>query len=130
MDVEECFDLCLLPFWPLCNVEFHSVKSVSELQERIPQAATGSNNPEEDIRSEQMALLIEQSYPAACISLVVAAVLVAILWPAQSPAHLLTWYGAFLACGMLRLAVFIAYRRSPAAPSPYSPPAARCNWAR
>ena len=69
-----------------------------------------------EIRSEQMALLIEQSYPAAYISLLVGALLVAILWPAQSHTKLLIWLGALLLAALLRLIVFRHYRRSPPAP--------------
>ncbi len=46
------------------------------------------------IRAEQLELLIDQSYPAAYMSLVVAGLLVMILWPAQDHRTLLFWLGA------------------------------------
>jgi diguanylate cyclase (GGDEF)-like protein len=65
------------------------------------------------IRAEQLELLIDQSYPAAYMSLVVAGLLVMILWPAQDHRTLLFWLGAAAITGLLRIVVFLQYWRWP-----------------
>ena len=65
------------------------------------------------IRAEQLELLIDQSYPAAYMSLLIAAVLVMILWEAVDHGSLLVWLGAVVLTGLSRIMVFIQYWRWP-----------------
>lgn len=65
------------------------------------------------IRAEQLELLIDQSYPAAYVSLLVAALVVAILWPAQDHLTLLVWLGCTVLAGLSRVLVFIHHWRWP-----------------
>ena len=63
------------------------------------------------IRSEQLELLLSQSYPAAFISPAMAVVLVAVLWSVREHTVLLSWYGAILFTTVMRLVVFVKYRQ-------------------
>ncbi len=65
------------------------------------------------IRAEQLELLIDQSYPAAYVSLLVAGLAVVILWSAQDHTTLLIWLGCTVLAGLSRLVVFIHYWRWP-----------------
>ena len=57
----------------------------------------------DQIRVEQLLLLLEQSFPGAFISAFVGVVVVAVLWGAQDQTVLLSWLAAVFVVGLSRL---------------------------
>lgn len=62
-------------------------------------------------RSDRLRLLYRQSYPALFVSTVAAFVLMVILWDHQDHQLLLAWFGTLFLTFVIRLALFIQYRR-------------------
>ncbi|MGW8248234.1 MAG: GGDEF domain-containing protein [Acidiferrobacterales bacterium] len=63
-------------------------------------------------RSDRLRLLYRQSFPALFVSFLAALVLLAILWNHQDHRLLLTWFGTLFLTSVIRLALFVLYRRS------------------
>jgi len=74
------------------------------------------NNTESDlsvlVQSDKLQLLYRQSFPAIFVSLFNAALLAAILWPAQDHQLLLIWFSIFLVSSTLRLFLFNRYYKA------------------
>ncbi len=62
------------------------------------------------VRSDRVALLYRQSFPAVFISLVVATILGVLLLPAADPVAVGIWMAVLVATTLARVALFIAYR--------------------
>jgi len=73
---------------------------------------TGSSNLSVLVQSDRLQLLYRQSYPAVFYSLISATILTAILWPAQNPETLLSWFGLLLLSAMGRLYLFKRYHKT------------------
>jgi diguanylate cyclase (GGDEF)-like protein len=65
---------------------------------------------EASINAEQVAILLNQSYLAAYLSLIIVILLAAILWPVQSEWKVLTWSATLITIGLVRLVIHAAYR--------------------
>ncbi|MCW8962224.1 MAG: diguanylate cyclase [Gammaproteobacteria bacterium] len=64
------------------------------------------------VRIDKLALLFQQSYPAIFVSLITAALLTAILWPAQEHSILLTWFAIIAFTALGRYVLFMRYRQA------------------
>jgi diguanylate cyclase (GGDEF)-like protein len=64
------------------------------------------------VQSDKLQLLYHQSSPAVYISIFNAALLTAILWPAQEHRVLLAWFSFLLITAMARLFLFSRYRKA------------------
>lgn len=63
------------------------------------------------VRADKLELLYHQSFPALFISVFVAILLCAMIWPDANPAALLGWFAVIFAGSLARLALFISYFR-------------------
>lgn len=63
------------------------------------------------INTEQVAILLNQSYLAAYLSLIIVILLAAILWPVQAEWKVLTWSATLITIGLVRLVIHATYRR-------------------
>lgn len=73
----------------------------------------GPANLPSAVHQEKLTLLLQQSHIAAYISVVVAAILLAVLWEQQSSDRLLTWMGGIVATASVRIAMYQSFRRHP-----------------
>ncbi len=64
------------------------------------------------VQSDKLKLLYRQSFPAIFVSTFNAALLTAILWPVQDHELLLTWFCFLLVTSMVRLILFMRYRKA------------------
>lgn len=64
------------------------------------------------VHAEQLELLFQQSFPAIFTSIIVAALLTAILWPVQDQSTLIIWFTILLVTGLIRYFLFISYMHS------------------
>ena len=85
-------------------------KKVSTMSEQQPSVNPESTN---EAHNEKLTLLIDQSFPAASISVFVALVLMVILWDVQTSNVLLTWYTALVIAALSRFTMFYSYRKTP-----------------
>ena len=73
---------------------------------------------EASINAEQVAILLNQSYLAAYLSLIIVILLAVVLWPVQAEWKVLTWSTTLISIGLARLVIHVAYRRgSPEIPN-------------
>ncbi len=63
-------------------------------------------------RAQDLALLFTQSFPAIFVSLITAAILTTILWPARNHGVLIAWLAILSLTALGRLALFLLYRRA------------------
>jgi diguanylate cyclase (GGDEF)-like protein len=66
---------------------------------------------EASINAEQVAILLNQSYLAAYLSLIIVILLAVVLWPVQAEWKVLTWGATLISIGLARLVIHAAYRR-------------------
>jgi diguanylate cyclase (GGDEF)-like protein len=66
---------------------------------------------EASINAEQVAILLNQSYLAAYLSLIIVILLAVVLWPVQAEWKVLTWSATLISIGLARLVIHAAYRR-------------------
>jgi diguanylate cyclase (GGDEF)-like protein len=66
---------------------------------------------EASINAEQVEILLNQSYLAAYLSLLIVILLAAVLWPVQAEWKVLTWCATLIIIGLARLLIHAAYRR-------------------
>jgi ABC-type bacteriocin/lantibiotic exporter with double-glycine peptidase domain len=66
---------------------------------------------EASIHAEQVKILLNQSYLAAYLSLLMVVLLGFILWPVQADWKVLTWCATLVVIGLARLLIHAAYRR-------------------
>lgn len=71
-----------------------------------------STRVEELVRAEKLKLLFAQSFPAVAISMFTAILLTTLLWEVAARPVLLIWLIAIVAAGVMRLALFLLYRRN------------------
>ncbi len=64
------------------------------------------------VQSDKLQLLYHQSFPAIFVSIINAALLLAILWSAQDHRVLLSWFSFLLVTAMARLFLFGRYRKA------------------
>ncbi len=64
------------------------------------------------VRAEKLQLLFDQSFPAIPLSLLVAILMSAILWPVQSPSVLLIWLLLVAVIAIARIVLFFLYWHS------------------
>ena len=65
------------------------------------------------VHQEKLALLLQQSYLAAYISVGVAAILVGVLWQSQDHLRLLIWMGGIVLTAGARLVMYFSFRKRP-----------------
>ena len=65
----------------------------------------------DQVRADRLQLLYWQSFPAVFVSLAAATLLALLLWPAADPRDVVVWMAILLATTLVRLALFVAYRR-------------------
>lgn len=63
------------------------------------------------VRAEKLQLLFKHSYTAVFINVLMASLLTAALWSGQNHKLLITWLSLVTASSVLRLALFVSYRR-------------------
>ncbi|MCK5359992.1 MAG: GGDEF domain-containing protein, partial [Gammaproteobacteria bacterium] len=63
------------------------------------------------VRADKLDLLFRQSFPAIFVSYFIALILSYILWPVQQHSTLIIWLSVLAASSLLRLALFVKYRR-------------------
>ena len=61
------------------------------------------------VHAEQLEILFQQSFPAIFTSIIVAALLTAILWPVQDQSTLIIWFTVLLVTALIRYFLFISY---------------------
>jgi diguanylate cyclase (GGDEF)-like protein len=66
---------------------------------------------EASINAEQVAILLNQSYLAAYLSLIIVILLAVVLWPVQTEWKVLAWSATLITIGLTRLVIHAAYRR-------------------
>lgn len=71
--------------------------------------------------NERLSLLLNQSYPAAYLSVLVGLLLVVILWGEQDHQRLVIWYSCIVLTAAARIFIYLSYRRTP----PKEPPVTR-----
>jgi len=68
-------------------------------------------NLESLLHAEKIQLLFKQSFPAIFVSLSISVLLTVVLWPVQDHDLLLAWLAILTLSSLIRLALFMAYRR-------------------
>lgn len=66
----------------------------------------------ERVLADRLQLLFDQSFPAVFISVVVSLLVASVLWIPGNEHRVLTWFGLLTATSVLRLVLFLAWRRT------------------